>query len=68
MKAFNRILVIVVAAIIAVFATANVILISDDNENGRPYLVEISRLVQNIEKDGYDSSVLSGCEYVTAVS
>ena len=68
MKAFNRILVIVVAAIIAVFAAANVILTADDNENGRPYLVEISRLVQNIEKDGYDASVLSGCEYVTAVS
>ena len=41
MKAFNRILVIVVAAIIAVFAAANVILTADDNENGRPYLVEI---------------------------
>ena len=68
MKAFNRILVIVVAAIIAVFAAANVILTADDNENGRPYLVEISRIVQNIEKDGYDASVLSGCEYVTAVS
>ena len=66
MKAFNRILVIVVAAIIAIFAAANVILISDDNENGRPYLVEIIRLVQNIEKDGYDASVLTGCEYVTA--
>ena len=68
MKAFNRILVIVVAAIIAVFAAANVILTADDNENGRPYLVEISRLVQNIEKDGYDANDLTGCEYVTAVS
>lgn len=68
MKAFNKILAIVVAAIIAVFAAANVILAADNNESGRPYLVEISRLVQKIEENGYDASDLTGCEYVTAVS
>lgn len=68
MKAFNRILAVVITVIIAVFAIANVIMLTDDNESGRPYLVEISRLVREIEKDSFEITDLADCEYVTGVS
>jgi len=67
MKAFNRISAIVIAAIIAVFISANVILLSDNNESGRPYRVEISRIVTEIEKDSLEITDLADCEYVTGV-
>ena len=66
MKAFNRIFAIVVAVIIAVFVTANVILLNDNKGSGRPYLVEISRLVNEIE-NGSDYDI-SDCEYVTDIN
>lgn len=66
MKAFNRIFAVVVAVIIVVFVTANVILLSGKADNGRPYLVEVSRLVNEIENgNAYD---ISGYEYVTGVN
>ena len=68
MKAFNRILAVVITVIIAVFAIANMILLTDNNESGRPYLVEISRLVREIEKDSLGITDLANCEYVTGVS
>ena len=68
MKAFNRILAVVITVIIAVFAIANVILLTDNNESGRPYLVEISRLVREFEKDSLEITDLANCEYVTGVS
>ena len=67
MKAFNRISAIVIAAIIAVFISANVILLSDNSESGRPYRVEISRIVTEIEKDSLEITDLADCEYVTGV-
>lgn len=66
MKAFNRISVVVVAVIIAVFAAANAIMLSDRNDNGRPYRVEINRLVNEM-KNG-SAPDISGCEYVTSVT
>lgn len=68
MKAFNRITAVVIAVIIAVFAVANAILMTDDSESGRPYLVEISRLVREIERGGFEASYLADCEYVTGVT
>lgn len=68
MKAFNRIFTVVIAAIIAVFAAANVMLLTDNNESGRPYLVEVSRLVREIEKDSFEIKDLANCEYVTGVN
>lgn len=68
MKAFNRIQAVVLIVIIAVFAIANVILLTEGNENGRPYLVEISRLVREIEKGNSETADLGNCEYVTGVS
>lgn len=66
MKAFNRISVVVVAVIIAVFAAANAIMLSDRNDNGRPYRVEINRLVHEM-KNG-SAPDISGCKYVTSVT
>lgn len=66
MKAFNRIFVALITVIIVVVAVANVILLTDNNESGRPYRVEISRLVREIE-NGKTPDV-SECEYVTGVA
>ncbi len=66
MKAFNRIFAVGVAVIVAVFAAANAILLTDSTNNGRPYRVEISRLVREIENGTVPD--ISACEYVTAVT
>ena len=66
MKAFNKILAVVFAAIILIFVAANVIFLTDNNDSGRPYLVEISRLVNDIEKNSVPD--ISACTYVTAVT
>ena len=68
MKAFNRIFAVIIAVIIAFFVTANVLLLNDNKDSGRPYLVEISRLVGEIEKDSFEIKYLANCEYVTGVS
>lgn len=68
MKAFNRIFAVVIVVIIAVFAVANVILLTDNTDSGRPYLVEISRLVNEIEKESFEIKDLANCEYVTGVN
>lgn len=65
MKAFNRIFAVVITAIIAVFMIANVILLTDSIDSGRPYLVEISRLAREMENG--TAPDLSACEYVTGV-
>ncbi|MBQ8613273.1 MAG: HAMP domain-containing histidine kinase [Ruminiclostridium sp.] len=67
MKAFNRIFAAVVITIIAVFAVSNAVMITDNSENGRPYKVEISRLVTELEKNGPESIDLADCEYVTGI-
>ncbi len=66
MKAFNRISVIVSVLIIAVFAAANMLLLTDNSESGRPYLVEISRLVREIENNNIAN--ISECEFVTNIT
>ena len=66
MKAFNRISVIVSTLIIAVFAAANMLLLTDNSESGRPYHVEISRLVREIENGNIAD--ISECEFVTAIT
>ncbi|MGN0597558.1 MAG: sensor histidine kinase [Ruminiclostridium sp.] len=68
MKAFNRITAAVIAVIITVFGAANLILLPDGGENGRPYLVEVNRLVREIEKGGFETNDLADCEYVTGIS
>lgn len=69
MKAFNRIFAAVIIMLAAVFVFANAVMLSrSSGDSGRPYRVEINRLVRQIENEGYESVDLSECEYVTAVS
>lgn len=67
MKAFNRIFAAVIAIIIAIFIISNAVMLTDNSENGRPYKIEISRLVAEIEKNGSESIYLADCEYVTGI-
>lgn len=67
MKAFNRILTAVLAAILLLFAVANGLLFREQPDSGRPYLVEISRLTRVVETDGLEAVDLTACDYVTAV-
>lgn len=70
MKAFNGIFAAVIAIIMILFAVANVIFPGGSGSGsgtGRPYRVEISRLVSDIEKNGLENIDLSGCLYVTGV-
>lgn len=66
MKAFNRISALVIMVILAVFIGANVLLLMDHGDSGRPYRVEISRLVREMENGGTPD--LSACAYVSAVT
>ena len=65
MKAFNRIFSAVTVAIILLFAVVNMILAADKTDGSRPYRVEISRLVREIETNG--SADMSECVYVTNI-
>lgn len=56
------------AAVILLFAVANGILLQNNADSGRPYLVEISRLTWEIEADSAAMPDLTHCEFVTAVS
>ncbi|MBQ8172099.1 MAG: HAMP domain-containing histidine kinase [Oscillospiraceae bacterium] len=66
MKAFNRISAVVIGLIVAVFAVANAVLLTDNSDSGRPYRVEISRLAREMENGSVPD--VSECEYVTAVT
>ena len=67
MKAFNKIFAFVFVAIVLVFVAANAIMLTSSDESGRPYRVEISRLVAEIEKDSLEITDLANCKYVTGV-
>lgn len=68
MKAFNKILVAVLAAIALIFAASNWLLLRTEENVGRPYLVDVNRLVLKIEAGTYEPADLQMCDYVTAVS
>lgn len=68
MRAFDKILVFVLAVIAVLFTAANILLLSNgDNVSGRPYRVEINRLALEMEKSGAANADLSGCKYVTHI-
>lgn len=67
MKAFNRISAAVIAVIVLVFIAADMILLTADTDNGRPYRVEISRLALAIEQNGVEGADISECQYVTHI-
>lgn len=64
MRAWRRIFISVAAFVIVIFAAANLILQWRTPENGRPYRVEINRVAQQIEQNGYENMDLSQCHYV----
>lgn len=65
MKAFNKIFMAVIGVLAILFAAANIILLADNSDSGRPYRVEINRLARQIETDGYAD--ISDCKYVTGI-
>ena len=65
MKVFNRIFSAVTIVVILLFAFMNMILAADNTNGGRPYRVEISRLVREIKANG--TADISDCEYVTNI-
>ena len=67
MKAFNRIFIISILLIVAIFAVANTVLIVDGEDGGRPYLVEVSRICIDIENGTFDKTKLADYNYVTNV-
>lgn len=68
MKSFNKIFISVIAVVLVIFALANVIILTQENDEGRPYLVEVSRLQIKIENGTYSSEDLKDLKYVTNVT
>ena len=68
MKAFNKIFIISLVIVIAIFVVANLVLfVGGEDDEGRPYLVEISRISQEIEAGTFDKNNLGEYDYVTKV-
>ncbi|MDE5746142.1 MAG: HAMP domain-containing histidine kinase [Acetatifactor sp.] len=65
MKAFNKIFMAVIGVLAILFAAANIILLADNSDSGRPYRVEINRLARQIETDGHAD--ISKCKYVIGI-
>ncbi len=65
MKVFNRIFSAVTIVVILLFAFMNMMLAADKTDGGRPYRVEINRLVREIKANG--TADISDCEYVTNI-
>ena len=68
MKSFNKIFVIALSVVLVIFAIANVVILTRNTDEGRPYLVEVSRLQIKIENGTFTEDSLKECNYVTAVT
>ncbi len=69
MKAFNKILLTVIALIVVIFIAANVVIINDkDDTSGRPYIVEASRVALELEEKSIDDIDLSKYEHITGIA
>ena len=68
MKSFNKIFALIIAFIIMVFLLANILIPTASKSSGRPYRVEISRLADEIENNGFDNINLDNCVYVTNIT
>ncbi len=69
MKSFYRIFAVVVLLIAIIFIGVNIALPKfDSNNSGRPYRVEINRIIRQIEDYGFDGIDISECKYVTGVA
>ena len=67
MRAFNKIFIISIAVVVAVFVTANLVLFLGGEDEGRPYLVEVFHICSEIEKGTFDRNSLGDYDYVTNV-
>lgn len=68
MKTFNRIFLAVILLIAVIFVSANAYFLLNDNDyEGRPYRVEVSRLVHEIEQNGAEDIDLSDYDYITGI-
>ena len=68
MKAFNRLLFIVIIMIIALFLISNFMVLNYEKQEGKPYLVEVSRLVREIENNNFKQSDLEKCDYIINIT
>ena len=68
MKAFNRLLFIVIIMIIALFLISNFMVLNYEKQKGKPYLVEVSRLVREIENNNFKQSDLEKCDYIINIT
>lgn len=68
MKAFNRIFIYIFMIIIALFVISNVMVLNYKNKEGKPYLVEVSRLVREIENNKFEADDIDNCEYIIDVN
>lgn len=64
MKSFTKIFIAVIALIVLMFVGANFFLYRTEKNAGRPYIVEVSRIVRQIETGGIDSVDLSEYDYI----
>lgn len=68
MKNFRKFFAVVAMAVLAGFVAANMLLMSGKKHSGRPYVVEIDRLANAIEADGFENMDLSNCLYVMNIA
>lgn len=64
MRAWRNIFLTVISLITVSFLAANLLLLRNAPDEGRPYRVEINRLALQIEQKGFEHLDLSQCEYV----
>lgn len=69
MKAYNKVIIAVIAVTMLIITAANILLIAGNNgSNAREYRVEIGRVAEDIRNNGFNEGVLSECRYVKAVT
>lgn len=68
MKAFNRLFFITIIMIIILFIISNFIVFNYKKNEGKPYLVEVSRLVREIENKNLEEKDLEECNYIIDIT
>lgn len=68
MKAFNKILIMVIVVIITLFLISNFMILNYGKHEGKPYLVEVSRLVREIENNNFKEIDLDECDYIIGIT
>ena len=68
MKAFNKLFMIIVIMIIILFLISNYIVLNYEKTEGKPYLVEVSRIVREIENNNFKENDLKKYNYIINVT